>query len=165
MLHWPYITNCFKGCFSICSTNLHRRPLWHFIKANKHMLTTKNCCSSTWLFDWGINSPFVHQKRGYLFSCASFSWAPQFMPFPVMLHGTWRMSTANTAGAEPCRDQPRISSVQGQCRHLPPFLWENSAAKQLPGPELCGTRSAFWKLQMPFWGWEGYRDQIAATWA
>lgn len=94
MLHWPYITNRFKGCFNICSTNLHGQPLWHFIKANKHMLTTKNCCSSTWLFDWGINSPFVHQKRGYLFSCAYFSWAPQFMPFPVMLHGTWRMSAS-----------------------------------------------------------------------
>lgn len=133
MLHWPYITNRFKGYFSICSTNLHRHPLWHFMKANKHMLTTKNCCSSTWLFDWGINPPFVHQKRGYLFSCASFSWAPQFMPFPVMLHGTWRMSASPLIQRE--LNLVGISQGFHQCKV--------SADTSLPSCEKTLLRSSF----------------------
>lgn len=52
----------------------------------------KNCCNSTWLFDQGINSPFVLRKRGYLFNCASLSWALQSVLFPVMLHRVRRMS-------------------------------------------------------------------------
>lgn len=58
------------------------------------MPIAENCCNSTWLFEWGINSPFVRRKRGYLFNCASLSWAPQFVLFPVMLHGVQRMSAS-----------------------------------------------------------------------
>lgn len=158
MLHRPYITNRFKWCFNICSTNLHLRPLSRFIKANKHMPITKNCCNSTWLFDRGINSPFVHGKRGYLFNCPSFSWAPQFLLFPVMLHGVRRMSASplifqelNLVGISQGFHQHKVNADTS----LPVG---NSAVKQLPGLVLCSTESSFWKLWMPFQVWVGLSE-------
>lgn len=158
MLHQPHTTNHFKGYFNICSTNLHRNPLWLFIKTNKHMLIMKNCCNSTWLFDQGINSPFVHGKRGYLFNCASSSWAPQFVLFPVMLHRVQRMSALPLILQE--LNLVRIS--QGFHQHkvnadtsLPVG---NSSVKRLPGLVLCSVESTFWKLWMPFQVWVGLSE-------
>lgn len=163
MLHRPYITNRFKGCFNICSTNLHWRPLWHFVKANKRMSITENCCNSTWLFDRGINSPFVRGKRGYLFNCASFSWAPQFVLFPVMLHRVRRMSASpvilrelNLVGISQGFNQHKVtadtSSPVGNAA-VKQLLWPGALQH---GEHFLETVDAFSSLSMAI------RDQITA---
>lgn len=114
------------------------------------MPVTENCCNSTWLFDQGINSPFVRGKRGYLFNCASFSWAPQPVLFPVMLRRVQRMSASllilwelNLVEISQGFHQHKVSADIS----LPVG---NSAVKWLPGLVLCSTESTFWKLWMPF---------------
>ena len=92
----------------------------------------ENCCNSTWLFDQGINSPFARRKRGYLFSCASVSRAPQLLLFPVMLHGVRRMSASllilrelNLVGISQGFHQHKVSADTslpvGNCREAAPW--------------------------------------------
>lgn len=110
----------------------------------------KSCCNTTWLFDQGINSPFVCGKRGISFNCASFSWAAQFVLFSVMFHRVRRMSALPVL----LQQLNLVGISQGFHQH------KVSADFSFPVGNDCEAVAwpGGWKWQTPFWVWIGLSE-------